>query len=244
MKAQISQSASGDPILQFLYKGNYRHIPVKDILFIESRERKCFLHLTDSLSSSEELCFYGKLNNIADILLPYGFIRCHQSYLVSMKANIRYYNNHFYYGDIELPVSERYRKNILNIFNRQPPTNDTAAINRDNPASHIPTTGALVCIKGDYYGSIIRIYSNVTCSIGRDRELSEIIINLPYISRSHCDIVYKDNNTYELTDHSHNGTFYITGDGDFEKLTTDKKHSLPAGSIICFGDTSLQYRLI
>ena len=242
MQAQIIPTASGDATLQFSYKGTYRHIPVNDILFIESRERKCFLHLSDSskeeeeITSTEALCFYGKLNDIAEKLYPYGFIRCHQSYLISITSNIRYNDNQIYIEKARIPVSDRYRKNVLNIF-RQAPINTSGNYQKI-------TTGALVCIEGAYYGTIIRMYPNVSCSIGRDRQSSEIIFNLPYISRSHCDLIYRQSGNYEIKDHSRNGTYLIQSDGSARKLTADKSHQLPAGSIICFGDISLKFRLI
>ena len=232
-----------EPIFNFTYKGNHYRIPVRNITYIESYRRTCIIHSSDNISDTLRL--YSKLDELATLFRDYGFVRCHQSYLVSAISSARYYKDHIYIGDSDIPVSEKYRKSILELFSGNPPVPTS---NRESTEScHCPvgaTTGALVCIKGDYYGSIIRMYANVKCSIGRDRSVSEIIINLPYISRLHCDIIYRDNETYEIIDHSHNGTYCISYDGTAEKLTTDKIHSLPSGSIICFGDTALQYRLI
>lgn len=236
MNAQIISSDSDNTVLQFSYKGIHRHLLLRDILFIESSERKCLIHTTDS--PEESLCFYGKLSDIAESLYEYGFIRCHQSYLVSVKANLHYRDSRIYIDDLEIPVSERYRKRILNIFHSR--SNDISP----KTDSTKNTTGALVCIAGEYYGTIIKMYPNAVCSIGRDRETSEIVINLPYISRSHCDIIYRNNGEYELIDHSHNGTFHLREDGTAKKLSADKINILPAGAIICFGDKALQYRLI
>ena len=238
MQAQViasdnTSSGNDGAFIQFMYKGNHQRIPLKDILYIESNARKCIIHSSTDKDKTE--CFYGKLSEIAKSLYPYGFVRCHQSYLISITPNARYSDNMIYIEDTSIPVSEKYRKNIISIF-RQPPDNA--------PTLQKTVTGALVCIKGDYYGSIVRMYPNEKCTIGRDNKSSDIIINLPYISRSHCDIIYKPDNTYELIDRSHNGTYVIQENGHAEKLTPDKIHTLPSGSVICFGDRELQYRLI
>ena len=238
MQAQViasdnTSSGNDGAFIQFMYKGNHQRIPLKSILYIESNARKCIIHSSNNMNKTE--CFYGKLSEIAKSLYPYGFVRCHQSYLISITPNARYSDNMIYIEDTSIPVSEKYRKNIISIF-RHPPDNIYALTKT--------TMGALVCIKGEYYGSAIRMYPNEKCTIGRDNKSSNIIINLPYISRSHCDIIYKPDNTYELIDHSHNGTYAILDNGYAEKLTPDKIHTLPSGSVICFGDRELQYRLI
>lgn len=238
MQAQViasdnTSSGNDGAFIQFMYKGNHQRIPLKDILYIESNARKCIIHSSTDKDKTE--CFYGKLSEIAKSLYPYGFVRCHQSYLISITPNARYSDNMIYIEDTSIPVSEKYRKNIISIF-RHPPDKIYALTKT--------TMGALVCIKGEYYGSAIRMYPNEKCTIGRDNKSSNIIINLPYISRSHCDIIYKPDNTYELIDRSHNGTYVIQENGHAEKLTPDKIHTLPSGSVICFGDRELQYRLI
>ena len=242
MNAQISSNENKNPFLLYSYKGWHYQVPLKDILYLESNGRKCIIYTRSSKNTTPEKqssasCFYGKISELTDLLKLYGFVRCHQSYLVNVTAKISYKNHHLFINDNVIPVSDRYRREIIDLFNNRLSAEENNEPNR-------PITGALVCIKGAYYGSIIRMYSEVPCSIGRDRQNSEIIINLPYISRSHCDIIFKNDYTYEITDHSHNGTYVIEEDGFARKLTPDKICRIPAGSVICFGDRELQYHLI
>lgn len=246
MNVHINSSELSNPLLHYSYRSGHYQIPVKEILYIESRERKCYIytnkrtkpHVSNFFeeNDSKDLCFYGKLSELTDILIPYGFVRCHQSFLVSVTAKTHYKNNHLYVNNKEIPVSERYRRTIIDLF-------DKPQIS-DNKHKLRYTIGAMVCIKGEYLGSVIRMYPNVICKIGRDNQSSEIIINLPYISRSHCDIRYNGIDTYEIKDYSHNGTYIIKENGTAEKLTPAKIYTASSGSVICFGDISLQYRLI
>ena len=54
-------------------------IPLREIVYFESRERTLLVHLTD-----REYTFYAKLNEIESRLENKDFIRSHQSYLVNM----------------------------------------------------------------------------------------------------------------------------------------------------------------
>ena len=234
MNAHVSTADDGNPILHYSFKDGHYKIALRDILYFESRERKCIIHVKEA--NRPELCFYGKLSELSKALLPYGFIRCHQSFLVASTKNTCYKDNKLYIENLEIPVSERYRRAVIDLFDG----GNSIFSKQDKGYS----TGAMVCIKGEYLGSIIRIYPDVICTIGRDGEKSEIVINLPYVSRAHCDIVYRLDNTYEITDHSHNGTYRLYENGRSEKLKSQEGCILPSGSVICFGDRSLQYRLI
>lgn len=66
---------------EFVYrKGNdVRHIPHRDILFVESANHRLYLHLKD-----EVLDFIGRIDQLENQLNNPCFLRCHQSFLVNM----------------------------------------------------------------------------------------------------------------------------------------------------------------
>lgn len=254
MNVDISTNDKNEYMFSFTIKGVHHRIPLLSIIYIESSKRKCILHTlhndnkpsNSNLSfdgttpSDNELSFYGKLNEVSELLSGYGFVRCHQSYLISLQHVSKYHDGFLYAHGNSIPVSERYRSRIINFFD------NNASMYISNPLStrqrHL--IGVLICISGEYKGSIVRIYPNIDYELGRDGKVCEIVINLPYISRRHCTLTYHENSTYTITDHSHNGTYLIQDNSRPKKLIADKIEVLPTGSVICFGDTGLQYRLL
>jgi len=66
-------------IVDFKWQDNSYALKVCDIVYLESRLR----HVNFATENNVYKCV-GKLVNFENRLLPYGFIRCHQSYLVNM----------------------------------------------------------------------------------------------------------------------------------------------------------------
>lgn len=56
------------------------NVPVSDICYIESNDRRCTLHCRDNITYT----IYKKLDDIANELSDSHFIRCHKSYYVNM----------------------------------------------------------------------------------------------------------------------------------------------------------------
>ncbi|MBE5924510.1 MAG: FHA domain-containing protein [Lachnospiraceae bacterium] len=237
MNGNIYTNDKNEIMFGFSCCGHYYHILLKDILYFESAGRKCILHTSESITTYS---FYGKLGDVADTLSDYGFIRCHQSYLVSVAHATDYHKGYITVGGHPISVSEKYRRNIIDLFCDNQSTEYLT--DKKNKTTGNNPIGVLVCISGQYKGSIIRIYSDITYEIGRDEKECEIVIRLPYVSRKHLSLTYRNDGTYEINDHSHNGTYLIHDDDRAEKLTAD--NIVPSGSVICFGDRSLQYRLI
>ena len=61
-------------------RNGFVRIPYNDILFVESNNSKCIMHILDG----EGYVIYKRLNEIEDELNDSRFLRCHQSYLVNM----------------------------------------------------------------------------------------------------------------------------------------------------------------
>lgn len=65
---------------QIRTRSNVVHIPLDEILYIDSNNNKCTLHRRDG----RDYTVYKKLNDIEAELSAPHFLRCHQSYLVNM----------------------------------------------------------------------------------------------------------------------------------------------------------------
>lgn len=246
MNSRVIINNNGEAILEFSFNSNYHHLPLRSIRYIESSRRKCIVHSHSENNDETDstFTFYEKLSELSQALSEYGFVRCHQSYLIAACYASKYYNGNVYVGGKEIAVSERYRKDIINLFDNIPTNVSTKTdhITADN--EHILSTGVLICIRGEYKDSIIRLYPDIEYEIGRDGTACEIVINLPYISRRHCSLSYNADGTYSITDHSHNGTYLIRDNDTPKKLTADKTETILPNSIVCFGDMTLQYKMI
>lgn len=210
---------SSDGYLVIRFRRSTKRIPVHTILYIESSLRMVIIHSTFG-------CFqcYQKLNAIAEILGDSGFIRCHQSYLISIDKITAYTNMHVFIQEIKLPISNRYQKTfqkqIIEVFQKN--------------------YGSLICTQGIYLGSHIRIYPEKEILIGRDGTQADLVINLPLVSRNHCSILYRHTEMlYEVTDYSSNGTFIDNG----RRLLPHETYILPAGCTLCFGDKGTVFQL-
>lgn len=219
---------------------SYQHhtwqIPINSILYIESNLRKIAIHTYQTTY----YC-YQKLSDIAEQLKDDGFVRCHQSYLFALDKVTHYSSTHIYIHDVQLPVSNRYQASVRELLSK-------SNIEKDANLSAHPISlneaqiecGALICIRGIYLGSIIRIHPEQEIVIGRDGTIADLVINLPLASRRHCILTYHcDIMKYEVRDLSSNGTFV---DGD-KRLLKNETYLLKPGSEICFGDKDTVYKL-
>lgn len=199
--------------------GDYS-IPVHDVLYIESELRTINIYTIDDTYHC-----YERLDLIEKQLAHYGFIRCHQNYLVQAEY-ITCFDNHTLQlkdTDFTIPVSRRCHKEI-----RQLMLNDNE-------------NGILTCVEGFYAGYIVKLEPNQPFMIGRDGNVSDIIIQLPLISRLHCKLVYHDyNGEYEVTDYSTNGTFIH----DDIRLIPKQSYTLEPDSTICFGDRTNVFKVL
>lgn len=74
------QSGQRSAKLMFHLQQGYRIIDVRDICYIERRERKNYLYTAD-----EVLCIAGyTIHELEDMLAEHGFFLCHQSFLISL----------------------------------------------------------------------------------------------------------------------------------------------------------------
>lgn len=222
--------------LPVTYQHHTWQIPIDSILYIESNLRKIAIHTYQTTY----YC-YQKLNDIAEQLKDEGFVRCHQSYLFALNKVTHYSSTHVYIHDIQLPISNRYQASVRELLSKSGTEKDTDLSVPSVSLNHTQIKcGALICIRGTYLGSIIRIYPEQEIVIGRDGTIADLVINLPLASRRHCTLTYHcDMMKYEVRDLSSNGTFI---DGD-KRLLKNETYLLKPGSEICFGDKDTIYKL-
>lgn len=225
-------------------RSDITRIPLDIILFLESKYRKIIVH-----TLNKEYEYYDKMDQLAELLERQGFVRCHQSYLVAKEHITAYDGQMLKVGEYAVPISRRYKDNVKAALSETEymPV-DEISDNTDEEHTYLTsglfqqydTKGALVCIKGEYLGRIIRIVPEQTIIVGRDGTSADMIVNLPLVSRKHCELIYhEEENVYEVMDYSANGTFT---DGDV-RLEKDKSYIIRPGATLMFGDKSVVYKL-
>jgi len=92
--------------IHFRYKSTLYSIDLRDILYIESRDKLILFHKTDG----QVLQCYSKLDEIENELPPQSFIRCHQSFLVNQSCITEMGDNYFRIGHVVISISKKYFK--------------------------------------------------------------------------------------------------------------------------------------
>lgn len=136
--------------LTISFQGITHQIPIHSILYIESNLRKLTIHT----QKATYYC-YQKLNDIAETLKHDGFVRCHQSYLIAFDKVTGHTLTQLYIQNTAIPISNRYQTALKKLFADESPTHhsETAA----SLSIMRKEYGALICTRGAYLGSIIRI---------------------------------------------------------------------------------------
>ena len=239
LERYFSEIMNAPKCLNIAIKNVHYRIPLRSILYLESDCRKVIIH-----TPQKDYEYYQRLDYLESALKNNGFIRCHKSYLIPESRLTSYQTGKVMIDDIEIPVSNKYKSNMEQLFKdtvSSPPVLPADCQVTHSLSLNRGITGALVCTKGTYIGTIIRFFADCEITIGRDGVACDIVINLPPISRKHCTILYhSDTNMYELTDYSHNGTFF----SETERLTKEKPYYLKPGTSISFGNEDTIYRLI
>lgn len=222
-------------LLQITFQRTTYQIPFSSILYIESNLRKIKIHTPTSVYTC-----YESLTGILKQLPEYKFSRCHQSYIISLEKVTDFYTNQVMIDDISIPVSTKYREGIrLQLANNYDVEMRGKTL-KVNTANINPTaTGSLTCIKGPYKGVTYHLQPNKTILIGRDGDTVDLVINLAYISRVHCNIKFLEkDNVYEIRDYSRYGTF-----ANGTRLLPHESYRLQRNSIISFGESNIEFKL-
>lgn len=238
LQRYLNQIKYSPKFLSVTFMGITHQIPIPSILYIESNRRKLVIHTNSGLY----YC-YQKLGDMEERLRDNGFLRCHQSFLVARDKITQVINNQIIVENTSIPVSSRYRAIIKEQFTAatmEPEQNGSNVPKRASLNQLHKDYGAIVCVQGDYLGAIIHIRPEQKISIGRDGNSVDMIVNLPFVSRNHCSLIYhSDTAEYEIMDYSSNGTFVNGG----KRLLPDEAYILKPGSELSFGSTETIFKL-
>jgi pSer/pThr/pTyr-binding forkhead associated (FHA) protein len=244
--------------LHIIIQGVQYTIPLKEILYFESNLRKVIIHTV-----SQNYEYYERLDTLEHLLNTKGFIRCHQSYLASTANISSYSDTNLTIAGRTLPISRsrlEYIRHILQDINVEYQQNFSVETKARNNTTLSPVTtlssgntqlsqdetkenasqGVITCIEGTYQGSTLWLQPDKPIIIGRTIHSADVVINLPMVSRVHCEITYhRDSNTYEIIDYSANGTYI---NREF-RLVPKIPYMLNPGTVISFGDQTTLYKL-
>lgn len=214
-------------------------IPLESIQYIESSSRKVIVHTTE-----QDYSYYQRLDNVSEQLPSEQFVRIHKSYLVAVGYIDSYTNYRVRLANgRELPISATYRQSAKDALKY--------AIQSNSVPTSTSITGSIICIRGAYKGSVIRMYSDQKILIGRD-EQCDICYNLPFVSRRQCVLIFRaKTNTYEIMDCSTNGTYLLSSPNALDEQGVQSSHpispgnpvSVAPGTILHFGDTDHLFQL-
>jgi DNA-binding LytR/AlgR family response regulator len=252
--------------ISIMTEGKRRNIPLEQVMYIESNNRKVLLHTPSDIYE-----YYEKMYVLEEMLREEGFVRCHQSYMVSKHYVTDYNSTEIYLNQIVLPIGRKYREQVYKVLGREIEDTDLegvreadceqdnplmekekAAREQDKPLMKKEKTvceqkkiltekqGVLTGVAGGCQGTTICFRPEQRILIGRDRKTVDVVVNLPKVSRIHCVIVYhQQNNIYEITDFSRNGTYLSGG----KRLVPDTAYCVKPGTRISFGDVDNIYCL-
>lgn len=85
------------------YKSDIYNIDWRDIMYIESQDKRIVFHLDDE----SKLQCYGKLDEIERKLPEQSFIRCHQSFIVNAAYINKMGETHFSIGKVMISISKK-----------------------------------------------------------------------------------------------------------------------------------------
>lgn len=93
-------------------------IPLKDILYVESRDRRLHVHTVSAVYD-----YNDRLVKLIDLLQPKGFVRCHQSFLVKLSAISVIRSDKLLVGNTEIPISRKYKGEVMKYLPSNEPAN-------------------------------------------------------------------------------------------------------------------------
>lgn len=105
----VDEIEESSQYMNITIRGSEQKIALDKILYFESDIRKIRIH-----SSEEIITFYGKLDELEELLKEQGFLRCHQSYLVNTKYIRSLKRNEIELTDGKIPVSRKYWEILRN----------------------------------------------------------------------------------------------------------------------------------
>ena len=111
LKRYVDELLDTDECLNVKSEGVVRKIPISHIIYVESDARLLILHL-----KNEDVSFYGKMNELENLLSGKGFVRTHQSYMVKKSEVTGMNAKQLMLGDISIPISRKFYQSLKDMF--------------------------------------------------------------------------------------------------------------------------------
>lgn len=247
-------------------------------LLVQGKEQMVSLSLVEYFTSDarkigavtanrkEPLWFYGKMNDLEDKISKYGFLRCHQSYLVNIQKITGMTSEQIQTKNGVFPISRKYSASVREMWETHKKVyymkgRDKDAINNHSGRrSEIVTAdenstvvitknfamgaakyGIVIGIRGARQNDTFRLYQDEEMIIGRDGKQSQIVLNDSTISRKHCGIRFDGKEQcYYVCDFSSNGTFA----GGRQKLEKNKWSRVERDTLIQLVNDKCSFMLV
>lgn len=220
-------------------------------------------------NTDEVVWFYGKLDDLEKKLMDYGFLRCHQSYLVNICRIDAITSERIQTKNGDFPISRKYSANVKEKWEKYKKVHNAAKLDiekrkqnekyagfeHDNMVSDGSSTvivtksyafgsaryGVIVGVRGVRRNDTFRLYSGEEIVIGRDVKQSQIVINDSTISRKHCGIRFDEKEQcYYVCDYSSNGTFM----GSRQKLAKNEWNKVKRDTLIQLTNENCSFMLL
>lgn len=105
----LKQIINEEKSLSIYAHGIHYQIPLYQIVYCESFDHYCSIHLSnETIQAKMRLCDLSSNLPISD------FIQVHKSYIINISKVTRYSNQNIYLGSIAIPMSKSRRKNVMN----------------------------------------------------------------------------------------------------------------------------------
>jgi DNA-binding LytR/AlgR family response regulator len=249
-------------ILTVSIQGKEQTISLNTVHYFTSDIRKIGAFF---LNDSKEIWFYGKMDELERKLDSYGFVRCHQSYLVNGHKIESVDGDKIITSGGSFPISRKYADNVKekwesirkklcangNIAMLQKGDEEKTSLNTEmgdestllitGKQGGVEKYGTIVGIRGTEKNHSYRIYEGDEVLIGRDSGQSQIVIDNTSVSRKHCVVKFSaEEHCFYVCDYSKNGTL-LSGVGTLPKKQWVKAER---DSVLQLVDDSCTFMLI
>ena len=92
--------------------GSYRRVYCRNIVYIESVNRKVIFHL----ENGDTIESYAKLGELEESLPGKLFFRCHQSYIINLYFVEKMETGKFQFPSVDIPISRKYQREARDMY--------------------------------------------------------------------------------------------------------------------------------
>ncbi len=118
---KINQSRhSKEPDTKFVLKDGTisRLVSASDIDYVEVKQHYLLYNIKDSSGARVVIKVRGTMQELVEVLAPYGFVRCSSSFLVNIKSVTAVSRMNVYIGEELLPIGRTFKESFMDAFSR------------------------------------------------------------------------------------------------------------------------------